>query len=144
MSDNTVVADLLERIDADWGALWSRIERISDDELGERVGQGDGWPLPVVLAHVGRWEDWHRDAIERRLADGSVKSYAGYDTWNEAWAAEDAGVTAANARATLAELHGRFRTLLGGLQPEQWDDVILRWTQTCTYAHYEEHLGDFA
>jgi hypothetical protein len=138
------VFSLLTRIDDGWAKLWDRVERLSADELLTSGGKLDGWPLSIVLAHIGRWEEWHRDAIEKHLVDGSAKSYDGYDSWNEEWAGQDRALVPSEARRRMQDTHHEFRRLLGELRPEQWDDVVTRWTQTCTYAHYEEHIGDFA
>lgn len=144
MADSERVLTLLGRIDHDWSSLVAHVEKLDGGALSRPAANDDGWPLSVVLAHVGRWEEWHRDAIAQHLADGSSKSYEGYDTWNEAWAAEDKALAPTEARARMLEIHERFRTLLGTLRPDQWDDAIVRWTETCTYSHYEEHVGDFA
>ena len=144
MADGETVSTLLGRIDRGWSGLWAHIEGLGDDQLERRSTNYEGWSLRIVLGHIARWEDWHRDAVEQHLHDGSVKSYEGFDRWNDEWAAEDDALSASEARNRISRSHERFRTLLGGLGPEEWDDNVVAWTKTCTYAHYEEHAGDFA
>ena len=142
MAEPAEIFSLLARIDDGWAHLWDRVEKLSADELQASAGNADGWPLSIVLAHIGRWEEWHRDAIEKHLVDGSAKSYDGYESWNEAWANEDRDLAPVDARRRLQDTHHEFRRLLGELRSDQWDDAVTRWTQTCTYTHYEEHLGE--
>ncbi len=144
MADALTVAEMLARIDEAWSGLWLRVERTSDDQLLRSIGSEEGWPLSVVLAHISHWEEWHRDAVEQHVADGSVKSYEGWNEWNAGWAKEDHALAPADARRNLRDTHEVFRSALGALQPEQWDDAVMGWAQQCTYKHYEEHLGDFA
>jgi hypothetical protein len=140
MTADTSTAELLGRIDDGWADLWARAEQLDDAQLA-RTGAG-GWPVSVGLAHIGRWELWHRDAIQEHLRDGSRRSYAGFDGWNDAWAGEDRSLPAAEARRRMSESHEALRSLLAGLRPEQWTDAVRAWVQTCTFEHYAEHLPD--
>jgi hypothetical protein len=140
--DEQEVADLLARIDEGWSDLSRRIDALDDVAL-EHSEPNTGWPLRLVLAHFARWEDWHHDAVQEHLADGSARSYAGFNDWNEGWAAADRAVPAGEARERLRAAHGRLRALLGGLAPAQWDEAIAAWVRGCTYEHYAEHAGAF-
>jgi hypothetical protein len=132
---------LLRRFEDDWQPFWSRVEALDADGLRKSPTGGTGaWPTGLILAHCARWEDWNYDTITKHLHDGSTPSMAGVDQWNEQWAAQDRHVRPEDARRWLGEAHERLPALLDGLRPEQWDDLVSRCVEACTFHHYGEHL----
>jgi hypothetical protein len=141
--DKRDAASLLQGIDALWDATWAAVSTLADDAL-LTSGDGDGARAKDVLAHLARWEDWHHGAISEHLADGSTRSYNGYNDWNAAWAAEDAALSPAEARERLCAAHARLRRLLAGLDDAQWDEAVLAFAAQPTLNHYPLHLGALA
>lgn len=133
------MTELLRRFHDGWRPFWSRIEAL--DAAALRAIPGDSaWPLGLILAHCARWEDWNYETITKHISDGSAPSMARFEKWNEQWATEDRNVTPEDARRWLGEAHGRLATLLDALLPEQWDGVVSRCIEACTFHHYGEHI----
>ena len=134
-------ASLLRQFEEGWRPFWSGVEALDADAL-RAVPSGSAWPLGLILAHCARWEDWNYETISNHVRDGSTPSMAGFEQWNDQWASEDRDVTPENARRWLGEAHERLRALLAGLRPEQWDDLVVRCIEACTFHHYGEHIAD--
>ena len=79
---------LLKQIDAIWQEASAAFARLDDEQLAAPIG-GSDWCAKDMMAHFARWEDWHREAITEYLVDGSTRSYKGFSSWNDGWAAED-------------------------------------------------------
>src|SRR5437667_10764488 len=80
---------------------------------------------PVLMAHLGRWDDWNREAIVEHVDNGSVRSYEGYTDWNARWAAEDATLGPGEALVRMMKAHRALRVTLDHLSPEQWDEQVV-------------------
>ena len=132
---------LVRRFEEDWRPFWTRVAKLDAEGL-RKIPTGSTWPTWLILAHCARWEDWNHDTISTHLSDGSTPSMAGFDQWNEEWAREDRDMTPEDARRWLGEAHERLRLLLDGIRAEQWDDLVSRCIEACTFHHYGEHIGD--
>ena len=138
--NTTDATELLRRFHDDWQPFWSRIEALDGAAL--RVIPADNsWPRGVILAHCARWEDWNFHSITKHISDGSAPSMAGFEQWNERWASEDRDATPEDARRWLGQAHERLATLLDSLRPEQWDEIVSRCIEACTFHHYGEHIA---
>jgi hypothetical protein len=131
---------LLEQIDTLWQEAWPAFSRLDDDELAASL-PGSEWSAKDIMAHFARWEDWHREAIAEHLADGSVRSYRGFSSWNDDWSAQDRSLASPEARERLQSAHTRLVSLLQDLEPEQWDDHVYAFAEQPTLNHFPEHLG---
>ena len=132
---------LLERFHADWAPFWGRVEALDAATL-RRGADDDSWPIGLILAHCARWEDWNYETITNHLRDGSAPSMTGFAQWNEQWASVDRSVPPDEARRWLGDAHERLRTLLDGLRADQWDELVSRCVEACTFHHYGEHIDD--
>lgn len=130
---------LLQRFNEDWRLFWSRVQSLDAAAL-RSIPAGDVWPVGLILAHCARWEDWNHDTITNHLRDDSAPNMAGFDQWNEQWATQDRDVTPEDARRWLGESHERLRSLLDALRPDQWDALVCRCIEECTFHHYSEHI----
>lgn len=140
MSDNTSTS-LLRRFHDEWQPFWNRIEALDAAALRTLPANGE-WPFALTLAHCARWEDWTFASVNNHVYDGAAPSMAGVEHWNDQWAAEDRDVTPEDARSRLGEAHERLAALIESLHPDQWDDVVRRTIDFCTFHHYSEHIGD--
>jgi len=139
MSTSRDPKDLMARMDALWQEAWPAFTRLSDDEMSVPAADGES-SAKDIAAHFARWEDWHREAIGEHLADGSIRSYAGYNSWNEDWAAQDKSLTSPEARNRLESSHAQLISVLNGLDARQWDDQVYDFAEQCTLNHFPEHL----
>ena len=135
-------ADGLVELEELWRRLSDRLNELSA-EAGESRGRAGTWSVRDVWAHIARWDDHSRAAIEAHRA-GTGGAPEGQDTdyrtLNARWLAEDADLSAADAETRFRESFGAYRSLLGSLSAEEWDDVV-RDELRSTLEHYRDHLA---
>jgi DinB superfamily len=131
---------LLRQLDEGWTPFWARVERL-DSEALRNDAHGTAWSIALILAHCARWEDWSFQAVVSHLRTGAAPDMTGVESWNDRWASEDRRISGEEARRWLGESHGRLRELLVAMRPEQWDEVVSRTIEWCTFHHYGEHLS---
>ncbi len=130
---------LLASIDALWQRAWPALTLLDDEELATPIAGGE-WSPKDVMAHMARWEDWHREAIQEHLAGQPKRSYDGYNTWNETWAAEDKAMSSSDARMRLQTAHTDLVGLIARLEPATWDETVYAFAEQCTLNHFPDHL----
>ncbi len=132
-------ASALALID-EWWPAWNAFL----DEQAARHGEGergaDGWTLAEAIAHVARWHQWCVARIAH-LADGGRVDNLDVDGMNAAWAAEDQGISLADARARAADAHAAFRQAVAAVPAERWTPILGRLVRANSSEHYQEHMG---
>ena len=137
-------AALLGQIDREWLALLTAAFALDDDELA-RPGLAGTWSGKDVLAHAARWMELAAAVIQGHLAGKPpAEDYSDYLAWNDRWAAEDAGLPAAETRRRCTEAYATLARTLHGLTAAQWDDTVREWAGGATLGHFAEHAGQFA
>ena len=147
------VADLLERIARERGALEQAVAGMSDDAL---VANSGGWSAKDQLAHVAAWErrligELQGDRAAEHFGLDEADSTASADILNAMMYArhKDDPPTAVRAefressealRAVLAELSDA--DLMRPVRPEDPAvDTLVELISLDTYAHYPEHVA---
>ena len=120
--------DLIER---EWDAFERRLDAASPDAFDRAVftGEGEGWRLRDLLAHIVFWQDLAARALERMTADG-VKPRADQrlrDFMGEPRRTEELNRSAVasrrerpvrEVRRELRLAHTRLVAAIGGCPPE--------------------------
>lgn len=135
VGDRARMAVILRESRLTWEAL--------DRELGARLAepvQGT-WTAAVVYGHVGRWLELAAARLEAYLESGALPEAAGdEDATNDRWAAEDALLGVAEARARCAAAFERLHGLLAELDPNRWDETVFQLAEDDAWNHLRTHL----
>lgn len=161
MTAPPATAEILTRIDHDWAALESLINRLDETAL---TGPSDaaGWTAKDHLAHLAAWERSLLGLLagEDRAAatgvDAALFATGDIDAINEAIRARHADEPLARVLGDLRETHERTRATIAGLadadlarpyahyqphdRPDNADPVV-QWVAGDTHEHYREHAG---
>jgi hypothetical protein len=150
------VAELLERINKERGALEQLISGMSDDEL---IAPSGGWTAQVHLAHVAAWErrligELRGDQVAARFGlDESDYEAANTDDLNAMLLARFQNESPAASRAEFLAAGEAVRAAIAELsdadlsQPrpgDEEDETVLDMISWDTYRHYPEHTAAVA
>lgn len=121
---------------------WDTLDRALD-ERGADVAHGD-WSAPVVYGHVARWLERRLEDLENYLESGtplhSPSEPAAEAAQNAAWAARDVTMPPAEARSRCTEAFEALHGLLARLDPNDWDEEVLRLAEDDLLDHIRAHL----
>jgi hypothetical protein len=134
---------LLQRLDAAWGAFEESYAGLSDAQLTTPGVTGD-WSVRDILAHVTTWEEEALTHLPLILEGGtpprySVK-YGGIDAFNARMTEQRADLSLAAVRRQLEETHRRLIDFVGKTPEDQLSESrFRRRLRLDTYGHYPLH-----
>lgn len=149
------IAELLERIDRDWKALWLLIGQFDEGQMD--VPDASGWSVKDNLAHLAAWE---RYLVEHVMQGRPAHEVMGTDDVTLASASEadlNALIREGSRNRSLPEVVADLRgahqtmvsviagttydTLMQPLADDRPEQTLLLWVIGNTYEHYQEHAA---
>lgn len=129
----------LRRLDELHREVRARLEELErSQDPSERAAAGT-WSVKDVYAHIGRWDQLSREELETHVGGTPPEDEPSYQILNARWLAEDEDLPLEEARRRFHDAFAGYRSFLGSLNAEQWDDTVHEWIDT-TIEHYEDHL----
>ena len=134
---------LLERIRSAWEALERSHAGLSDAQLIQPGIAGD-WSVKDILAHVTTWEEESLKYLPLIIEGGQPPRYARYggiDAFNAMMTTQKRGLSLADVREKMHEVHARLIEFLQGVPEAQFvrETRFRRRLRLDTYRHYLEH-----
>lgn len=113
------IHQIISKLNAERARLRETVAGISAERLEHAVGDGQGWRVREVLAHLANAEADHRQVAERLVA-GEPVMIDGFelDRWNEARVAERAGQSMAEILADLERERAATLAFIAQLSPD--------------------------
>lgn len=133
------VADLLQRIDASWGAFLASIDDLTEDRLLEPGAIGE-WSLKDLFGHIAFWDVLGRENAALALS-GQARHFDDFEALNQADHAARQGQTLAEERAAMHQAHAALVAYLEEIT-ELDAAAIVEAIAGSTYEHYDEHQAD--
>jgi hypothetical protein len=136
-------AALLGRIQTAWETLEKSYAGLSDAQLTELAVSGD-WSVKEILAHVTTWEEESLKYLPVIIEGGRPPRYArfgGIDAFNATMTAQKRGLSLADVRQQMGDVHGKLIDFLQGVPEGQFtrETRFRRRLRLDTYRHYLEH-----
>jgi hypothetical protein len=130
---------MLAEGDAVWARLCHALDARPDQSL--HAAPAPEWTSRDVYAHLARWQANTVHVVGELRAGRPAPTIEGDDdTINARWAAEDAGLTVAEARTRCLESRGALREALLQLSAEEWDRFGRLCAEDVAGPHYQDHL----
>ncbi|MDQ3871410.1 MAG: maleylpyruvate isomerase N-terminal domain-containing protein [Chloroflexota bacterium] len=129
----------LERLDELYGQVAGKLQELERSQDPSARGVSGTWSVKDVYAHIGRWDQQSRDELEAHVGGTQAQEEPPYRVLNARWLAEDEELSLEEARGRFRDAFRRYRSFLGSLAADQWDDTVHEWIDT-TIEHYEDHV----
>jgi uncharacterized protein (TIGR03083 family) len=134
---------LLQRLDAAWGAFQEAYAGLDDSRLTEPGVVGD-WSVKDLLAHVTIWEEEALKYLPLIIAGGRPPRYATYggiDAFNARMTEQKRALSLAAVQAQLDETHRRLVAFIESVPEEQFttETRFRHRLRLDTYSHYPIH-----
>ena len=129
----------LARGEAVWEALCAALD--ADPDARHHQPPAAPWTARDIYAHLARWHADTLAALEHLRAGRPVpQPVEDDDTLNARWAAADAHLTTAAARARCAASRVALLAALRALSAAEWERFGRRWAADVDGRHYQAHL----
>ena len=137
------VKKLLERLDVAWAEFKESYAGLSDSQLTE-PGVVDDWSVKDIIAHVTTWEEEALKHLPLTIAGGRPPryvTYGGIDAFNARMTEQKRGLSLAEVRSQLDEVHRRLVDFIQSAPGDQFagETRSRRRLRLDTYSHYPIH-----
>lgn len=135
---------LLQRLDAAWGAFTASYAGLSDAQLMKPGATAD-WSVRDILAHVTTWEEEALTHLPLLLEGGTPPRYSvrygGIDAFNARMTEQKASLSLAAVRRQLDETHRRLIDFVQKTpeDPLSRESRFRRRLRLDAYDHYPQH-----
>ena len=135
---------LLQRLDAAWGAFEASYAGLSDAQLMKPGVTGD-WSIRDILVHVSTWEEEALTHLPLILEGGTPPRYSvrygGIDAFNARMTEQKASLSLAAGRRQLDETHRRLIDVVQRAPEDQLsrETRFRRRLRLDTYSNYPQH-----
>jgi hypothetical protein len=135
---------LLKRLDTAWQSFTESYAGLSDSELME-PGVIGAWSVRDILAHVSTWEEEALKHLPLILEGGRPPrysvTYGGIDAFNARMTDQKRGLSLADVRRQLDDIHNRLTDFVQRAPEDQLrsETRFRHRLRLDTYSHYPRH-----